>query len=324
MDSSEILEKLYKTMVRIRICEESFIGPILRGEVRCPSHLYTGQEAIAAGICASLEENDYVFGNHRSHGHFLAKGCSMSELVAEMFGRETGCSRGRGGSMHLIGHEQGMMGAAPIVAGTISLAMGAALAASVRQANCVSVAFFGDGATGEGVLYECLNFAALMNLPMVFVCENNLYSTHMSIRECRVGNNIYKIAEPFCIESYDVNGNDVLEIYKVGKEAIKKCRKGRGPVFIECLTYRFRGHVGPDDNIQGAHTDIRPREEIERWLQKDPITLFEDYLLSNNLIEREKLEIIHREAEVEVAEAHYYAKNSPHPERKELTNYVFK
>jgi len=269
--STELLKNLYRTMVRIRFCEESLVEPIIQGEVRCPCHLYSGQEAVAAGICTSLNEDDYVFGTHRSHGHFLAKGGSMAEMIAEIYGRETGCSRGRGGSMHLIAPEQGILGAAPIVAGTISLAMGAALASSIRRDNRVAVSFFGDGATGEGVLYECLNFAALKKLPLIFVCENNFYATHMPIRECRVENSIYKIAEPFCITSHELDGNDVLQVFEAGRTAVDQCRKGMGPTFIECLTYRFRGHVGPDDNIQGDHTDIRPRSEVESWLQKDPI-----------------------------------------------------
>lgn len=319
----ELLENLYRTMVRIRICEESLVEPIIAGDVRCPCHLYSGQEAIAAGICASLQKDDYVFGTHRSHGHFLAKGGDMAEMVAEIFGRETGCSRGRGGSMHLIAPEHGILGAAPIVAGTISLAMGAALASSIRQDNRVTVSFFGDGATGEGVLYECLNFAALKKLPLLFVCENNFYATHMPIRECRVENNIHKIGEPFNISSCEVDGNDVLQVFEAGRAAIERCRKGMGPVFIECLTYRFRGHVGPDDNIQGDHTDIRPREEIESWLQKDPIKRFEDYLLSNGLMAKERLDQINREAGQEVAQAHLFARESSLPERKDLARYVF-
>jgi pyruvate dehydrogenase E1 component alpha subunit len=224
--SNTVLEHLYRTMVRIRLCEESLVEPILGGEVRCPCHLYSGQEAVAAGICASLNESDYIFGNHRSHGHFFAKGCSMPDMVGEIYGSETGCARGRGGSMHLIDPELGMMGAAPIVAGTISLTMGAALAASIRQDRRVAVSFFGDGATGEGVFYECLNFAALKKLPMIFVCENNFYPTHMPIRECRVENGIHKVGEPFGISSYEVDGNDVLQVYETGKKAIEQCRNG--------------------------------------------------------------------------------------------------
>lgn len=321
--SKEFLRQLYKTMLRIRLCEESFIEPILNGDVHCPVHLYSGEEAVAAGICASLKGTDYIFGNHRSHGHFLAKGGSMNELTAEIYCKETGCSRGRGGSMHLIDPDVGMLGAAPIVAGTISLALGAALAASIRKDKRVAVCFFGDGATGEGVLYESLNFAALKKLPIVFVCENNLYATHMPVRECRVENSIYKIAEPFCVESCEIDGNDVLKVYEAGRKAIDKCRAGDGPVFLECLTYRFRGHVGPDDNIQGSHTDIRPKNEVEAWLQRDPVKLFENYLSRNKLVDEEALDEIRREVQSEVDDAHIFAQNSPVPDRRELMRDVF-
>ena len=321
--SKEILQQLYRIMLRIRLCEESFIEPILNGDVQCPVHLYSGEEAISAGICSALSETDYIFGNHRSHGHFLAKGGSIAELMAEIYCRETGCSRGRGGSMHIIDPDKGMMGSAPIVAGTISLALGAALAASIRKDSRVAVCFFGDGATGEGVLYESLNFAALRKLPIVFACENNLYATHMPVQACRVKNNIYKIAEPFLIESHEIDGNDVLQVYEAGQKAVEKCREGQGPVFLEFLTYRFRGHVGPDDNIQGSHTDIRPKEEVQKWLQNDPIKKFKSYLIDNVLIDKQGLDEIRNEVEKEVDDAHIFAKNSPHPYRRELTKYVY-
>ena len=174
-----LLLELYRTMLTIRIAEESFVPLILDGTVRCPVHLYSGQEAIATGLCRVLGPQDYVFGSHRSHGHFLAKGGSIRKLVAEVYCREDGCSRGRGGSMHLIDPENGMLGSVPIVAGTIALAVGAALAARIRRDDRVVVTFFGDGATGEGVLYESMNFAVVKRLPIIFACENNLYSTHM-------------------------------------------------------------------------------------------------------------------------------------------------
>ena len=275
MYSLELLENLYTTMTRIRLCEEALVDPILEGEIRTPCHLYSGEEAIAVGLCASLTDEDYVFGSHRSHGHFLAKGGSMQAMVAEIFCREAGCSRGRGGSMHLIDTERGMLGSAPIVAETIMLALGAALAATIRKENRVSVAFFGDGATGEGVLYESMNFAALRNLPIVFACENNYYSTHLPIRECRPPQDVCRIAEPFGIKTEAVDGNDVLAVYEAARMAVARCRRREGPIFIEFRTYRFRGHVGPDDNIQGSHTDIRPKSEIAQWLERDPITLFE-------------------------------------------------
>ena len=311
-------------MVRIRLCEESLVEPILKEEVKCPVHLCSGQEAIATGVCFALTEKDYVFGTHRSHGHYLAKGGDMRELIAEIYGKEAGCSKGRGGSMHILAPEIGMVGSAPIVAGTIPLALGAALASKIRKEKRVTVSFFGDGAAGEGVLYESLNFAALKKLPIIFACENNFYSTHMPITDCRPENNIFKIGKPFCIQSYKVDGNDVLKVYEVSKNAVGLCRKDRGPVFIEFMTYRLRGHVGPDDNIQGTHTDIRPKEEIEKWRRKDPIRKFETFLIKNRILGKEDLERINRETDEEVKDAYRYAKRSPYPNPEELVKYVFK
>lgn len=322
--SKKFLEDLYRMMVRIRLCEESLVEPILSGQVKCPVHLYSGEEAIATGVCATLKRKDYIFGTHRSHGHYLAKGGGMSELIAEIYGKESGCSRGRGGSMHLIDPQKGLLGTAPIVAGTISLALGAALASSIRNDNRVVVSFFGDGATGEGVLYESLNFAALQKLPIIFVCENNFYSTHMPIRECRVSNNIFEIGTPFCVESYRIDGNDVLKVYEAAKKAVAKCRKRQGPVFLEFLTYRLRGHVGADDNIQGMHTDIRPKEEIAKWQKNDPIKRLEKFLTQNNILNKEILQNIKQRAEKEVNQAHDAARTSLYPDKGELTKYVFK
>ncbi|MBP7865767.1 MAG: thiamine pyrophosphate-dependent dehydrogenase E1 component subunit alpha [Acidobacteria bacterium] len=318
----ELLLRLYETMVLIRTVEESFVEPILSGEVRCPCHLYSGEEAIAAGICAALTERDAVFGTHRSHGHFLAKGGSLDAMVAEVYCRESGCCGGRGGSMHLVDPAVGMLGAAPIVAGTIPLALGAALASDIREDGTVAVAFFGDGAAGEGVLYESLNFAALKRLPLIFVCENNLYSTHLPLRECRVERPIAEVAHPFGITAKTLDGNDVLAVHEAALEVVRECREGRGPVFLECLTYRFRGHVGPDDNIQGSHTDIRPAEEVARWLQRDPILLLEGKLKSSGLLDDAKIGEVRQAAAVRVAQAHARATRAAFPEAKELLHHV--
>ncbi len=320
---NDLLKKLFQMMIRIRVFEDSLIAPILTREIHTPCHLYSGQEAVAVGLNTCLSRNDYIFGNHRSHGHYLAKGGSLNDIAAEIYCRESGCSRGRGGSMHLIAPEVGMMGSAPIVAGTISLAVGAAMASSIRDDGRVSVSFFGDGATGEGVLYESLNFAALKKLPIIFACENNLYATHMPIRECRINRPIHKIAEPFGIDNYAVDGNDVLQVYEASKKAVKICRNGGGPVFIEFLTYRYRGHVGPDDNIQGLHTDIRPPEELAQWLANDPIKKFERYLLERHLMNEQELQCIKNDVEKEVQEARIYAENSPRPKPQEVKNDVF-
>jgi acetoin:2,6-dichlorophenolindophenol oxidoreductase subunit alpha len=319
----DFLIGLYKTMAGIRLCEDSLIEPILNGEIRCPVHLYSGEEAVATGVCAALKETDYVFSTHRSHGHYLAKGAELKGLIAEVFGKETGCSRGRGGSMHLAFPEKGMLGSAPIVAGTISLALGASLASLIRKDNRVTVSFFGDGATGEGVLYESLNFAALKKLPVIFVCENNLYSTHLPIKECRSNQYIYRIGKPFDIKTSRIDGNNVLKVYETARDAVDGCRKGYGPFFIECATYRLRGHVGPDDNIQGNHIDIRPEKEIEVWRKKDPVKIFKKYLIKNRLFTLKELSEIENNIEAEIREAHKFAKESLYPEPEELTKYVY-
>ncbi len=320
----ELLRDLYTTMLRIRVCEESLVEPILSGDVRCPCHLYTGEEAIAAGVCAVLSKEDHVFGTHRSHGHFIAKGGSIKELIAEIYGKETGCCRGRGGSMHVIDPDNGVIGVAPIVAGTIPIAVGSALAMQIRKQETVAVCFFGDGATGEGVFFESLNFAALKKLPVIFVCENNLYSTHMAISECRPNSDIQRIGAPFDVASFEIDGNDVLAVYEQAEQAKKMCVKGQGPVLLECKTYRMRGHVGPDDNIQGTHTDIRPPDEIAYWQQKDPIQQFERYLIDNRIMDQSSLETILQAVQQEISEAHDFAQNSSFPPADELTHYVFR
>ena len=319
----EFLMGLYRTMLRIRLCEESLVAPIVSGEVRCPVHLYSGEEAVATGVCAALESTDYVFGSHRSHGHYLAKGGDMRALVAEVFCKASGCAKGRGGSMHLLAPEVGMIGAAPIVAGTISLAVGAALASRVRHDRRVSVAFFGDGAAGEGVLYESMNLASLKKLPVLFVCENNLYSTHMPIRECRISEEIYRVAEPFGIQALRVDGNDVLAVYAAAHDSVESCRLGSGPVFLECLTYRLRGHVGPDDNIQGDHTDIRPPEEVAAWKAKDPLLRLAAALEARGAAGNSALEALRLDVEEEVRGAVLSARHDSFPSAEELEYHVY-
>jgi len=322
--SNGFLINLYKKMLEIRLCEESFVNPILKGEVKCPVHLCSGEEAVAVGVCAALEDTDYIFGNHRSHGHFLAKGGKLRDLVAEIYGKETGCSKGRGGSMHLIDPDAGMLGAAPIVAGTISLAVGAALASRIQKDNRVSVSFFGDGATNEGVLFESMNFAALRKLPVIFVCENNLYATHMPVTECRPDCRIVEIAQPFGISSACVDGNNVMEVYDTAAKAVELCKNEQGPFFIEALTYRLRGHVGPDDNIQGTHTDIRSTEEIDLWKKRDPIDNFEKRLLNDGVLSELEIFEIKKEVNQAIRCAHVFAAESAYPRESELNTYVFK
>lgn len=324
MLSKTILMNMYTSMLRIRLAEESLVEPIVKGEVRCPVHLYSGEEAVAVGVAAHFKPGDSIFGTHRSHGHYLANGGGLKEMFSEIYGKAAGCSKGRGGSMHLCDPQRGFWGAAPIVAGTISLTLGAALGNSIKKNDNIAVCFFGDGATGEGVLYECLNFAALKKLPILFVCENNLYSTHLPISECRPGEEIYHIAEPFGIDSKRIDGNDIITVYETAGTMIENCRRGNGPAFLECLTYRRRGHVGPNDNIQGKGTDIRPKDEVKQWFKQDPLDIAKKLLLNNNISNTLELNKIEKTVKTEVKDALQFAVESPYPPESEVCEYVFK
>ncbi len=308
-------------MIRIRLCEESLVEPILRGEVKCPVHLYSGQEAIAAGVCAALDEKDYIFGTHRSHGHYLAKGGRMRELVAEVFCKEAGCSKGRGGSMHLASPNVGLPGSSAIVAGTIPLAVGAALAFSMQKRDTISVAFFGDGAANEGVFYEALNFASLKKLSVVFICENNLYSTHMPIAACLADTDIHKKAEVFSMPGFRVDGNNVIEVYEAAKKAVEDARRGRGPTLMECMTYRWRGHVGPSYDLDKG---LRSKEELDYWMARCPIKRLEGFLLKQKIVSEAEKKQIYESIEKEIEEAIVFAKGSPYPDESTLLTDVFK
>ena len=309
---SEPLE-LYHAMLRIRLFEEALYEPILSREVKTPCHLCVGQEAIAVGVCSALRPQDQVFGNHRSHGHYLAKGGDMNKLAAEIWGKETGCSKGRGGSMHIAAPEVGFMGATPIVAGTVSLAVGAALAAKIKREDRIVVSFFGDGAMGEGVVYESLNLVALWELPIIFVCENNGYATHMPLKKHFPTKDLYLAPlDEWCIQ---IDGNDVKEVYDTTQEA-----KHHLPAFIEAKTYRLCGHVGPDDNILGTHTDIRPKEEIEEWEKRDPIKTTRHLIYLRDPYDLRSLE---DEVATEVNGAIEYARSSPWPKKEDLERWVY-
>jgi len=318
--SKEILTKMYQTMLLIRRFEERVGDLILKGKIKTPCHLYIGQEAVAAGVCSALNKEDYIFGNHRSHGHYIAKGGSLKELMAEIFCKKTGCSRGKGGSMHIVAPEEGLLGTPPIVAASIPIAAGAALSFQIKKEKRVAVVFFGDGAANEGVFYETLNFASLKKLPVIFVCENNFYATHMPISKILADTNIARKAEGFNMPGIQIDGNNVIEVYETAKKAIENARQGKGPVLIECLTYRWRGHVGPDDNIQGTHTDIRPREELDFWKTKCPIKRLKRILKISTPQKQKILKRIKKEIE----EAVNFAKESPYPEEEDLLKDIFK
>jgi len=312
---------MYATMLRIRKFEEKVAQLVSLKEIICPCHLYIGQEAIAAGVCASLKKDDWVFSTHRSHGHYIAKGGSLKALMAELYGKATGCSGGYGGSMHLAAPEIGLPGSSAIVAGTVPLAAGAALAFTLQKKDSVAVAFFGDGAVDEGVWYETLNFASLKKLPVIFVCENNLYSTHMSLADCLADTSIYKKADAFKMPGVRIDGNNVVEVYAAAQSAIDNARQGKGPTLIECMTYRWLGHVGSSDDLDKG---LRSRAELEDWIARCPIKTYEAFLLKQNIMSRTEKARISKEIDAEIEKAYIFAKESPYPDVSQVAGKVFK
>lgn len=314
------LKLMLETMLRIRRFEENIIELYPRQEMRTPVHLCLGQEAIACGVCLNLKKSDYIFSTHRNHGHCIAKGMPLKTIMAELYGRSTGCSRGKGGSMHLVDPQNGIMGTSAIVGGGLPIALGTALASKMKRDKRVSVAFFGDGAVDTGTFHECLNFASLKRLPVVFVCENNFYATNSPLLARQPADNIFERAKPYLIKDLRVDGNDVIQVYRVAREAIEKARAGNGPTLIECRTYRFRQHVGPDCDYE---TGCRLKEELDRWLKRCPLKKFKRFLLKRNFMREEEIVSITARIDREIEKAINFAKNSPFPEEDELMEGVY-
>lgn len=308
------------TMVRIRLFEERTADLVAQGEIRCPTHLYIGQEAVATGVCAALTPSDYILGNHRSHGHYLAKGGSMRSLMAEMFGKKTGCSFGRGGSMHLINKEVGLLGTVPMVAATIPIAVGTALASILLGQGKVAVAFFGDGATDEGEFHESLNFASLWKLPVIFVCENNFFSTHLPLQARQPVQDLAVHAHAHAMPGISVDGNDVVAVYQAASEAVRRARSGQGPTLLECKTYRWRGHVGPRWDLDKA---IRNKGELEAWMARCPIRRLENYMIEHALLTPQERDVLYQQVITEVEDAVAFARQSPFPSPSELPAHLF-
>ncbi len=305
MNNSDLKKKLYKEMLYLRMIEER-IAEIYHpaDEMKCPTHLYTGQEAVAVGTCNALVEGDVVCPYHRSHGWYIAKGGDLKAMMAELFGKEAGCSKGWGGSMHLVDVGRGVMGSSSILGGTMPHAVGCALAFQIKEVENVAVAPCGDAAIEEGVFHESMNWASLKKLPVVFVCENNLYSTQSSLGVRQPPVEIYKRAESYGIPGVRVDGNDVLKVYEVALEAVSRAREGGGPTLIEAMTYRWREHVGPNYDYDLGY---RSKQELEEWLEKCPVKR-----VSNIVSEREDKLLI-EEFSKEIDEAIDYARQSPFP-----------
>jgi TPP-dependent pyruvate/acetoin dehydrogenase alpha subunit len=313
--------KLYSEMLRIRKIEEKISSIYYEQEIRCPVHLSIGQEAIAVGVCKNLKNNDKIVTAHRSHAHFLAKGGSLNKMIAELYGKETGCAKGLGGSMHLIDLNSGVYAAVPIVGSTIPIGTGIAWANKLKKNKDVVVAFFGDGATEEGVFFESLDFAALHNLPILFVCENNEYSvySHISKRQSNK-RKITKIAKSMGINSLIIDGNSIEKIFLESKKIINKIRKLSVPFLIELKTYRNLEHCGPNNDDELGY---RKKNYLNFWKNRCPINNYKNYLKSKKYLSNYNDLNIKKKIEQEITKSFEFAKKSKFPKKELLDKFIY-
>lgn len=309
---------LYRQMVQIRLCEEQLARAHQAGLVHGACHTYVGEEAVATGVCAHLRREDTILSTHRGHGHALAKGVPPRELIAELFGRVTGCSHGRGGSMHIFSPEVGMLGTSGIVGPSILLATGAAYGYRLLKQDRVSVAFFGDGASNNGAFHEGLNLAAIWKLPVLFVCENNQYATEVPFASVASNPNVAERGKAYGIPSERLDGNDVIAVYEAAGEAVRRARAGEGPSLLECVTYRTRPH---SEGMRDA--GYRTREEIDQWRARDPIKRLRETLLTTQIADENELGRIDTEIQAQIEEALDFAKASPYPDPTTATDHVY-
>jgi 2-oxoisovalerate dehydrogenase E1 component len=314
----ELLLRLYREMVNIRKSEEQLARSYAQGNIPGACHTYIGQEAVAVGVCAHLRAEDVVFSTHRGHGHALAKGVSPRELIAELFGKATGVSRGRGGSMHLFSPEVGLLGTTGIVGPNILQATGAGYAFKMLKTDKVSVGFFGDGAMNNGAFHEGVNMAAIWDLPVVYVCENNMYATEVPFEYSTKNQNVAERARTYGIDAVAVDGNDVIAIWEAARVAVERARAGSGPSLIEARTYRTRPHA---EGMRDA--GYRTNDEIEAWKTRDPITALKARVLAEDIAAESDFDAIDADLTAIVAEALKFAETSPFPDPSTATKFVY-
>jgi acetoin:2,6-dichlorophenolindophenol oxidoreductase subunit alpha len=315
--SQELLLNYYKKMLELRLFELKVQELYRNGRLPGFVHLYVGEEAVAVGVCSNLEARDLVFSTHRGHGHALAKGVPARIVLAELWGKTTGSSGGRGGSMHMYAPEYGFMGTNGIVGAPIPLATGAALSAKLRKNRQVVVSFFGDGAVNSGSFHEAVNLGAVWNLPVVYVCENNLYATEMAFLRATKNTNVASRATAYGMLGIAVDGQDVVAVHEVAQAAICRAREDGGPTLIECKTYRYVGHHEGDPG-----TDYRTRDEVQHWKQRDPVKLARKLLLDLGT-EESKLQAVDQEVEQLIDRAVEFAEKSPEPAADSVNDHVF-
>lgn len=308
---------MYKTMKNIREFETKAVDLFADGSISGFVHLYIGEEAIATGVCANLEESDYITSTHRGHGHIIAKGGNLNYMMAELFGKETGYCKGKGGSMHIADADKGILGANGIVGAGHNISVGAGLSAKYRGTDQVCICFFGDGSTNQGTFHESLNLASVWKLPVVFVCENNLYGISMHQANHQAIQDVADRAVAYNMPGIVVDGNDVFAVYEAANEAIKRARNGQGPTLVECKTYRHRGHFEGDPGL------YKPDEEMEEWMEKDPIPRMVNYLLENDIVSKEEIEEIDKEIDKDIEEAVKFAEDSPMPSIESIVEDIY-
>jgi pyruvate dehydrogenase E1 component alpha subunit len=304
-------------MVRIRRVEETLAELYPAGEMRTPTHFSIGQEAVAVGVCGALRRDDVVYSGHRCHAHYLAKGGDLHGMVAELYGRETGCARGRGGSVHLNDPDVGVIASSAILGQTMAVAVGTALAFTMDGRDQLAVTFFGDGTVEEGIFHETLNFAVMRQAPVLFVCENNGFSTHTRLEVRQPASvSIHARAASYGMPSRLVDGNDVFAVHAAAREAVAHARGGAGPFFLECTTYRWREHVGPQWDYDKGY---RTKAEVDAWIARCPIRRASERLLSEGVSTPERIAAMERASQIEVDEAVAAARAASFPAVEDLT-----
>jgi pyruvate dehydrogenase E1 component alpha subunit len=320
LDKALLMEML-RRMVRIRLFEEEVIRMVERGEIPGAAHSYIGEEAVAVGACLALRPDDWMTGNHRSHGHPIAKGGDVKKAMAELLGKRTGLCKGKGGSMHLADFSVGILGESGILGSSIPTAVGAALGSRQQGNDRVAVAFFGDGASNEGAFHESINLAAIWKLPVIFLCENNQYAVTSSFKNMVATENISDRAAGYNIPGVLVDGQDAIAMYEVVSEAVQRARQGQGPSLIEGKTYRYYDHsLGLNRIVRAPY---RPDAEVEAWKQRDPIAIHQERLLSQGFATQAEIDQLQAEIAQEIEAAVAFARESPYPEPSALFEDMF-
>lgn len=308
---------LYEKMVRIRQFENEVEKNVQRGHLHGTTHLYNGQEAVAVGVCSALQNGDYISSTHRGHGHAIAMGADIHKMMAEMFGKITGYSKGKGGSMHIADIEEGNLGSNGVVGGGIPIAVGAGLSMQMQQKNNVVACFFGDGAINEGSFHEALNMASIWQVPVIFICENNMYGMSSAIGDMTNIDQLSERAVAYGIPGVTIDGNDVLAVKETVERAVERARNGAGPTFIEAKTYRFKGHSKSDKQL------YRMEEEVEAYKKRDPLIQLEQKLLHVAIEAADRIKAIHHTVQREVEAATEFATVSDEPGIDELYKDVY-